>query len=517
MSVNDNSNNPGLSFTSGRNDPVWIKANPYSAWPRFKKLDRNLETHTVVVGAGISGISTAYELVKKGVNVVLIEAREVTSGESGRSSGELSDFLGMSQQDLIKLHGPENERLIYNSHRYAIGRVEEIAKNLNINCDYRRLDGQVFLGPEDHAPSEEIEAESSTKSGAERNANDLEQSPTKITDQAIFHPTKYMHGILRDLVQNNGDLFSCYTHSRMKAYTAIEDGVSVDIERSDYTIKAKNMVMAMNTPVRELRNPERRLKYFLATTIPTTDALSYIKFGDKEYHDLRVSTASYPDPSLQYLIVSGIRHKTGYIADEDYLSHFESLKKWTREHFPTAETKPEYLWSSQVVDSNDNLAYIGREKLGKNIFVITGDSASGLTYGIIGAKIISDQITGTENEWESIYDAARTPQSKLFDKDIGKVHLDELVNKSREERTYITDIEDLPRCQGTIMRRNNDVNGMPLAIWKDSEGKARTFTGLLHGSRFDAQTGKCVFGPANRDLTANDQAAKDAVALSVEL
>jgi len=101
-SHNTAANNPGMSFTSGRNDSVWIAKEPYENWPKFSKLDRDLETHTVVVGAGMAGISTAYELVKKGVKTVLIDAREVTAGETGRTSGHLSENLGVRYQELIK-------------------------------------------------------------------------------------------------------------------------------------------------------------------------------------------------------------------------------------------------------------------------------------------------------------------------------------------------------------------------------------------------------------------------------
>ena len=74
-------------YTSGETDPVWIHHLPYKNIPKFPKLDKDLETDVCIVGAGISGVSVAYELVTRGLNVVLIEGREVLSGETGRTSG----------------------------------------------------------------------------------------------------------------------------------------------------------------------------------------------------------------------------------------------------------------------------------------------------------------------------------------------------------------------------------------------------------------------------------------------
>ncbi|KAK6362631.1 hypothetical protein TWF730_000086 [Orbilia blumenaviensis] len=545
MSVNNPSNNPGLSFTSGRNDPVWIKSNPYDKWPRFKKLEDSIETHTVIAGAGVAGISTAYELVKKGVKVVLVEAREVASGESGRSNGVIGDYLGLSWQDFIKLHGTENARLIYESHRYAITRVHDIAEELGIECEIRRLPCHIWSKTKEEI-SGEIEAYNTLigldKSPTEALLDDgiSHYETFKVADYTTLHPTKYLNGILRYLSHSHSDLFSCYTHTRVKAWKEDQDGVVIDIEGRDVSIKAKNFVMAINVPVRSrtyiMKNAYYRT-YHIATTIPTTEAPEHITFGSVDIPEFSASVAFHADPSLKYLIVSGGRHKTGHIEIEAYETYFRSLKKWVFENFPTANTEPEFCWSSQVVDSNDHLAFVGREKPDVNMYVITSDSGSGLNYGIIGARIVSDQITGIENPWEVVYDAARNPKSKLFDREIEKVHLDELVSKSREPRNYLVDIEDMPRCTGAIISKDGKELGMPLAVYKDADGKTRKFTGLcphafgvliwnpteksfdcpLHGSRFDAPTGRCVFGPANAGLKPDNDAAREAAATSVEL
>lgn len=105
-SANNTQTNPGMSYTSGRNDSVWTALQPYEQWPKFSKLSEDVQTDVVVVGAGMAGISTAYELVMKGIKTVLIDAREVTSGETGRTSAHLSDYLGERWKELIKSMSP---------------------------------------------------------------------------------------------------------------------------------------------------------------------------------------------------------------------------------------------------------------------------------------------------------------------------------------------------------------------------------------------------------------------------
>lgn len=92
----------GMDNTSGHRQPVWIATEPYGCRATFAKLDRDVTTDVVVVGAGITGISAAYECVGRGMDTTLIDAREVLSGETGRTSGHLSSALDDRYYELIK-------------------------------------------------------------------------------------------------------------------------------------------------------------------------------------------------------------------------------------------------------------------------------------------------------------------------------------------------------------------------------------------------------------------------------
>lgn len=98
-----------------------------------------METDICVIGAGISGISTAYELVRRGKNVTVIDARNVLSGETGRTSGHLTNDLDDGYLEIAKKHGEKGAKAAAESHAWARDRIGEIAKELRIDCEYRRL------------------------------------------------------------------------------------------------------------------------------------------------------------------------------------------------------------------------------------------------------------------------------------------------------------------------------------------------------------------------------------------
>jgi glycine/D-amino acid oxidase-like deaminating enzyme len=136
------STNPAhFQRTSGTTEPVWIHLEPYRNRPTFPKLDKDVETDVCIIGAGIAGISTAYELVTRGHNVVLLEARDVLSGETGRTSGHLANALDDGYTNIAAKHGQKGAKAAADSHTWALQRVGEISKELQIDCEYRMLPG----------------------------------------------------------------------------------------------------------------------------------------------------------------------------------------------------------------------------------------------------------------------------------------------------------------------------------------------------------------------------------------
>jgi glycine/D-amino acid oxidase-like deaminating enzyme len=125
--------------TSGATDSVWVHLDPVSNRPSFSKLSQDIETDVCIVGAGIAGISTAYELVTRGREVVLLEARQVLSGETGRTSGHLTNDLDDGYVEIAKLHGEEKARLAAESHAWGRDHVGEVSQKLGIECEYRKL------------------------------------------------------------------------------------------------------------------------------------------------------------------------------------------------------------------------------------------------------------------------------------------------------------------------------------------------------------------------------------------
>ena len=97
-------------------------------FPGFSALKENLSTDILIIGAGITGISTAYCLAKMGKKVTVIDAGEIAGGETGHTAAHLTYAVDYDYSELEKSFGADKARLVLQSHRSAIDFIENTIK-----------------------------------------------------------------------------------------------------------------------------------------------------------------------------------------------------------------------------------------------------------------------------------------------------------------------------------------------------------------------------------------------------
>src|SRR2546428_5714860 len=125
--------------------------------PTYPKLEGSASTDVCVIGAGIAGLSVAYHLARAGKKVIVVDDGPIGGGESGRTTGHLSDAMDDRIAWLEDVHGAEGARLAVNSHGAAINRIQQIVQLEGIDCDFERLDG--YLMSEEPGVIDELQRE----------------------------------------------------------------------------------------------------------------------------------------------------------------------------------------------------------------------------------------------------------------------------------------------------------------------------------------------------------------------
>ena len=504
---------------SGRTTSIWMAT---AAVPDFPPLSADTDADVCIVGAGIAGLTVAYTLTHAGRRVVVLDDGPIGGGETGRTTAHLSDALDDRYYEIERVHGELGARMAAESHAAAINRIEEIVRLERIDCDFARLDGYLFLAPED----DEKELEREREAAHRASLSDVERLPRvpvefhdfgpclRFPRQARFHILEYLSALARAVVRDGGRI---HTGSHVAELSGAKDGASAYAKTdAGRTVKARAIVVATNSPINDWvkmhtkQAPYRT--YVVGLRVPRNavrDAL-YWDTGDP-YHYVRLQH----DDAGEVLVVGGEDHKTGQADDMD--DRFRHLEEWTRAHFPMAgETA--YRWSGQVMEPVDYMGFIGRNPGDDDVYIATGDSGHGMTHGTIAGILIPDLILGRDNPWAKLYDPSRI--SLRTAPEFAKENL----NVAAQYRDYVTpgdvsSADDIPRGEGAVLRRG----AAKIAVYRDEAGTLHERSAVCphlycivdwnhaekswdcpcHGSRFDAY-GRVVNGPASTDLGAVD-------------
>jgi glycine/D-amino acid oxidase-like deaminating enzyme/nitrite reductase/ring-hydroxylating ferredoxin subunit len=451
-----------------RTKSLWMQV---QVAPRASRLEGHERCDTLIVGAGIAGLSAAYELASAGQTVIVLDRGAIGCGMTARTTAHLAPVCDDGLSALIKLRGEETARLFQESQEAAVDRIEAIVHADDIACNFRRLDGYLF--PALHMSKDEAhdeiakEYEAACKAGAavERVKGvpfkRLENTPAlRFPRQGTFHPLKYLRGLVAVIEEKGGRIFA---HSAVTKVEELENGVTVTTE-DGATATARHAIFATNSPINDRVAIHSKMApyrtYAMAFTLPRgslPDAL-YWDMGDP-YHYVRLN----PGPgNVDYLIAGGADHKTGEADDGDV--RFEAVEAWIRALVPELG-KQVHRWSGQVLGTIDYWAYIGRNPGSENVFVSTGDSGQGITHGVLAGMLLKDLIIDGFNPWKAVYEPSRKTPSGILN------YVSENLTATKNFAEYLMpselgSLDELEPGQGGVVR-----DGMSrIAAYRDEAG-----------------------------------------------
>lgn len=534
------------NITSGNNESSWY-ANLEEPIKSAKLTDSVLSSlggepvDVAIIGGGIAGLTTAYLLSKSGKKVAVIEDGYIGSGETGRTTAHITHALDDRYYNLEQKHGIDGARSAANSHTAAINLIESIVKEENIDCDFERLDGFLFLDPTDTKESLDKELEATHKAGI-NTTEIVEKAPLqsfntgpciRFPNQAQFQPLKYLRGLYHAIIRNEGQIFT-ETHAQEINSDSIK---TID----DYTLKARDIVIATNAPIidktSKIYDKQDAFRTYVIGARIKKGAIPTALYWDTgnqnsenlvaPYHYVRIqkrdNDEDNDDKNYDLLIIGGEDHQTGnFSSDDDIEKCYSRLESWAKDRFPIEAI--EYRWSGQVMEPQDSIAFIGHNPGDNrnNIYIATGDSGNGITHGTIAGILLTDLILGKSNPWTALYDPSRKPrkvpgakseevektQSQEAEKPTDQ---DEQENDKRSSSK--SEEKNLKEKQGIVLEEEK------IAAYKDPKGQLHTYSAVCthlgctvtwnnseksfdcpcHGSRFSS-SGTVINGPANTGL-----------------
>lgn len=473
---------------------IWNKNNQ-----KYQKttLHKNISVDVLIIGAGITGLTTAYYL-KEQPSICVVDASSFGHGVTLNSTAKVTYLQG---RVYTKINNNYKAKLYLKSQIEAIENLKNIIKKENIECDFKNVPSYVFTNTK-----KEVEPLKKEVSFLKENGIDIKEAklPFKITnyssfcvsDTYTFNPYKYLEGLYNILKENvpiyentkilkiekNNNEFICYSQKNH--------------------IKAKKIIVACHYPffLLPLFLPLKSYiekSYIVVSKVKEDGGYSCISSSNPTY-----SCRFYEDNDSIYQISLSESHNTSIKQNDNY--HFKRVK----EIFKLKDEDIIMKYSNVDIMTPDHLPYIGKVK--ENIFIGTGYNTWGMTNGVLAAKILSDLIINKKNKYQELFEPKRITISNIIKIPyyLGGQIKSYLGPKIIKNKSWYHDCVTFSDGIATYIDENGKehkvYNKCPHVgcslIFNETE---KTWDCPCHSSRFNID-GKCIKGPSKYDISYNN-------------
>lgn len=464
----------------------------------------------VIVGAGLTGLSTAVRLAQLGIEPLVLEARRVGSGTTGRTSAKVSLLQGAVLQNIRSHAGVKAATAYVMANREGQDWLLDLARARGVEVQTHTAITYAVTSSGAGKVHKELAASGQAGLGArELIDHDLPfevQAAIGLDDQAQVDPLALVRALRAELEELGG--------------TVIE-GVRVTglswrrpwrVETAMGSMRCDQVVLATQTPILDRTLDFARLhgerSYVLAypadlTAVPSSMSLSL----DQPARSLRTAPASTRGEA-DLLLVGGNGHAVGERASTR--ERVDDLDRWAQRHLPVGDLK--WAWSAQDYRAAGALPRIGAVPgTDDGLFVATGFNKWGMTNAAAAAHIISGAIIGTPPPYAAALGGNTVSLRGVQEAVAHNARVGARLMGDRARLALPGDIDQgearvtggplAPTAVSRVDGQRCDVSAVcshlgGILAWNDAE---ESWDCPLHASRFSA-AGDVIEGPATKPL-----------------
>jgi glycine/D-amino acid oxidase-like deaminating enzyme len=467
-------------------------------------------TEVVIVGGGLTGLSTAVRLAQHGIEPLVIEARRVGSGTTGRTTAKVSLLQGSVLQTVRSAAGAEATAAYVAANRDGQTWLLDLARSGGVDVQTRTAVTYATSSSGERKVRDELSAAQAAGLDArtlvEHDLSVPVRAAISLENQAQVDPVALVR-VLREELESLG--------GRVVEGTRVT-GLSwrrpwrVDTEAG--SVQCDRVVLATQTPILDRTLDFARVSgersYILAYEADLSDVPHSMSLSlDEPSRSLRTAPATTPgEPDL--LLVGGNGHPTGdRISTRECV---EDLDAWVRKHLTVGDLR--WAWSAQDYRAAGALPRISAVPgTDDALFVATGFNKWGMTNAPAAAHIIAGTITRNPPAYATAFTGNTSSLRGVGEATLHNVRVAARLTGDRARLAVSgeigdgaghvrggpvkpTAVADLDRGRCSVSAVCTHLGG--ILAWNDAE---QTWDCPLHASRFTAD-GDVIEGPATRAL-----------------
>lgn len=352
-----------------------------------------------ILGAGLTGLSAAIELAKAGYRVVVLEARQVGWGASGRSGGQAIFGFGCDQSKIAAQVGMADSRRLFAWSLEGVQLIHERCAEFGIDCDWRDGHAHVAIKPRHLAELKAWQQDLSDHYDYPLAWWDAEQLRTVVPSEryigALFdpnsghlHPLNYTRGLARAAVA-----LGVRIHEG-SAVTRLERGDQPVLHTAQGRLRSRFVVLAGNAYVHGIA-PELDAKIMpVGTYIGASEPLGAERARALISNDMAVADINW---ALDYFRLSS-DHRLLFGGRASYSTlpppnlRGTLLRRMSRVFPQLKGVALDYVWGGYVDISMNRAPHWGR--LGHNVYFAQGFSGHGIAATGLAGRIMAEAIRG---------------------------------------------------------------------------------------------------------------------------
>ena len=379
----------------------------------YPVLDQDLQADVCVVGGGLTGVNAALELAERGLSVILLEARRIGWGASGRNGGQLIRGIGHDVSGFARHVGQDGVRYLKQAGVDSVALVARRIEQYGIECDLRWGFCELANTPAQFAAFEEEQRDLAELGYRHETrlvepgrmheivASDLYAGGLVDMGSGHLHPLDLVQGEARAAHGLGVRIFE------QSPVLRIEHGSTVTLHTARGTVRAQSLVLGCNAHLDEL---EPRLtgkvlpagSYVVATEqLPEPLARALIP-QNMALCDQKVGLDYYRLTADNRLLFGGACHYSG--RDPKDIGAY--MRPKVLKVFPQlADVRLDYQWGGMIGITANRFPQVGRLAQHPNVYYAQGYSGHGLNVTHWTAKLLAEAIATEHNHGFDVFSA----------------------------------------------------------------------------------------------------------------